>query len=67
MKKLLNARAHLTEECKRVIAQHVIKTLDLFFDRIDQKELVISFVKMHLDSPRKKLRTAAEKFLKKWS
>jgi hypothetical protein len=58
---------HLTEECKRVIAQHVIKTLDLFFDRIDQKELVISFVKMHLDSPRKKLRTASEKFLKKWS
>jgi hypothetical protein len=57
---------HLTEECKRVIAQHAIKTLDLFFDRIDQKERVISFVKMHLDSPRKKLRTAAENFLKKW-
>jgi len=57
---------HLTEECKRVIAQHAIKTLDLFFDRIDQKERVISFVKVHLDSPRKKLRTAAENFLKKW-
>ncbi len=57
---------HLTEECKRVIAQHAIKTLDLFFDRIDQKERVISFVKVHLDSSRKKLRTAAENFLKKW-
>lgn len=57
---------HLTEECKRVIAQHAIKTLDLFFDRIDQKERVISFVKAHLDSPRKSLRTAAENFLKKW-
>ena len=57
---------HLTEECKRVIAQHTIKTLDLFFDRIDQKERVISFVKVHLDSSRKKLRTTAEKFLKKW-
>jgi hypothetical protein len=57
---------HLTEECKRVIAQHAIKTLDLFFDRIDQKERVISFVNVHLDSSRKKLRTAAEKFLKKW-
>jgi hypothetical protein len=57
---------HLTEECKRVIAQHAIKTLDLFFDRIDQKERVVSFVKVYLDSPRKKLRTAAEKFLKKW-
>jgi len=58
---------HLTEECKRVIAQHAIKTLDLFFDRIDQKEQVISFVKVHLDSPRKKLKTTAENFLKKWS
>ena len=57
---------HLTEECKRVITQHAIKTLDLFFDRIDQKERVISFVKVHLDSSRKKLRTTAENFLKKW-
>jgi hypothetical protein len=58
---------HLTEECKRVIAQHAIKTLDLFFDRIDQKERVISFVKAYRDSPRKSLRTAAENFLKKWA
>jgi hypothetical protein len=58
---------HLTEECKRVIAQQAIKTLDLFFDRIDQKEQVISFVKACLDSSRKKLRTTAENFLKKWN
>jgi hypothetical protein len=62
----LSTTPHLTEECRRVIAQHAIKTFDLFFDRIDQKERVISFVKVHLDSPRKKLRTAAEKFLEKW-
>jgi len=62
----ISTSPHLSEECKRVIAQHTIKTLDLFFDRIDQKEQVISFVKVHLDSPRKKLRTAAENFLKKW-
>ena len=57
---------HLTEECKRVIAQSVIKILDSFFDRIDQKEKVFSFVKSHTDSPRKKLRNAAETFLDKW-
>jgi len=61
----ISTTPHLTEECRRVIAQHTIKTLDLFFDRIDQKERVISFVKACLDSPRKKLRTAAEKFLEK--
>jgi len=59
--------SHLTEECKRVIAEKTIKVLDLFFDRIDQKERVISFVKACLDSPRERLRTTAEKFLKKWS
>jgi hypothetical protein len=62
----LSTTPHLTEECRRVIAQHAIKTFDLFFDRIDQKEQVIAFVKACLDSPRKKLRTAAEKFLEKW-
>lgn len=62
----ISTSPHLTDECRRVIAQHAIKTFDLFFDRIDRKERVISFVKLHLDSPRKKLRTAAEKFLKKW-
>jgi hypothetical protein len=62
----ISTTPHLTEECRRVIAQHAIKTLDLFFDRIDHKERVISFVKLHLDSPRKKLRTAAENFLDKW-
>jgi hypothetical protein len=62
----ISTTPHLTEECKRVIAQAVIKSLDVFFDRIEQKERVISFVKAHLDSPRKKLRAAAENFLEKW-
>ena len=57
---------HLTEECKRVIAENAIKSLDLFFDKIEQKGKVISFAKRHLNSPRKTLRTEAEKFLKKW-
>ena len=62
----LSTGPHLTEECKRVIAQKTIQTLDSFFDRIEQKERVISFVKAHLDSSRKSLRTAAENFLEKW-
>jgi len=62
----ISTSPHLTEECKRVIAEKTIKVLDLFFDRIDQKERVICFVEVHLDSSRKKLQTAAENFLKKW-
>lgn len=57
---------HLSEECKRVIAQQTINSFSMFFDKIEQKEKVMLFVKSCIDSPRKKLRTAAEKFLEKW-
>ena len=57
---------HLTQECKRVIAQQTIKSFDLFFDRLINKEKVLAFVRACLGSPRKKLRTTAEAFLEKW-
>ncbi|MCW4035356.1 MAG: hypothetical protein NWF03_08345 [Candidatus Bathyarchaeota archaeon] len=63
----LSVTPHLTEECKRVIAQAAIKSFDQFFDQVEQKEKVLSFVKRHENSSRKKLKTAAEKFLKKWN
>jgi hypothetical protein len=62
----LSTTPHLTEECKRVIAEKAIKSFDLFFDRIEAKEKVISFVKKNLDSSRRTLKTEAENFLKKW-
>jgi hypothetical protein len=58
---------HLTEECKRVIAEKAISSFDLFFEKGKQKKRVISFVEKHADSPRKTLRVTAENFLKKWS
>lgn len=62
----ISTTPHLTEECKRVIAEKTIKSFNLFFDKIKQKEKVTSFVKNHLNSPRKTLRRAAENFLNKW-
>jgi hypothetical protein len=62
----ISTTPHLTEECKRVIAEKTIKSFYLFFDKIKQKEKVTSFVKNHLNSPRKTLRRAAENFLDKW-
>jgi hypothetical protein len=69
--KLLNVEnisrtPHLSEECKRVIIEQSIKSFDIFFPKIEQKDKVISFVKKHLNSSRKSLRTESEKFLKKW-
>jgi hypothetical protein len=57
---------HLSEECKRVITEHAIKTINMFFPQIEQKDKVISFVKKHLSSQRKTLRTESENFLEKW-
>ena len=57
---------HLTEECKRVIAEKTIISFDTFFSKIEDKEKVIIFVKKHINSSRKTLKNEAEKFLKKW-
>jgi hypothetical protein len=62
----ISTTPHLTEECKRVIAEHAIKSFALFFSDIEQKEKVISFVAKHRNSPRKTLRKAAEEFLTKF-
>lgn len=56
---------HLTEECKRVIAEKALKSFTMFLDKIEHKE-VLSFVKKYLDSSRKSLRTQAEKIIKRW-
>lgn len=57
---------HLTEECKRVIAGKAISYFSLFFDKIDAKEKVASFVRRHLNSPRRTLSKEAEDFLNEW-
>ena len=62
----ISTTPHLTEECKRVIAEKTIKSFGLFFDQINAKQKVVSFVKRHLDSPRKTLKEEAENFLKRW-
>lgn len=62
----ISTTPHLTEECKRVIAEATIKSFNLFYSKIEKKERVISFVKSCLNSPRRTLRETAENFLDKW-
>jgi len=62
----ISTTPHLTEECKRVIAEATIKAFNSFYPKIRKKERVISFVKNHLNSPRRTLRETAETFLDKW-
>jgi hypothetical protein len=63
----LSTNPHLTEECRRVIAEKTIKSFDMFFDKIEAKDRVISFVGKQINSPRKSLKKEAEKFIRKWS
>jgi predicted nucleotide-binding protein (sugar kinase/HSP70/actin superfamily) len=56
---------HLTAECKRVIMEHTLKSLDAFFEKIEAKEQVVSFAKKQLDSTRTSLRKEAQSFLEK--
>jgi hypothetical protein len=62
----ISTTPHLTEECKRVIAEHAIKSFALFFNDIERKENVIFFVANYTNSQRKTLRKAAEDFLTKF-
>ena len=57
---------HLTEECKRVIAEKTIISFNNFFSKIEDKEKVLSFAEKHINSSRKTLKNEAEKFIKKW-
>lgn len=58
---------HLTQECKRVIAEHAIRSFSEFYGEIPSKEQVkvLSFVKRQIDSSRKGLKKEATLFLKK--
>ena len=58
---------HLTDECKKVITEKAIQSIDMFFPQIENKDEVISFVKKHAASSRKTLKTKSEEFLNKWN
>ena len=58
---------HLTDECKKVIAEKAMQSIDMFFPQIKNKDEVISFVKKHAASSRKTLKTKSEEFLNKWN
>jgi len=63
----ISTSAHLTEECKRVIAEQAIKSFNQFFDKMGagEKAKVLSFVKKYANSSRVSLRKEAELFLRR--
>lgn len=64
----ISTTPHLTDECKKVIAEIAIQSFNIFFNQMGAKEKakVLSFVKRQTNSSRTKLKLEAETFLKHW-
>jgi hypothetical protein len=62
----LSLTPHLTAECRRVIIERAIRSFDIFFDKVEAKATVFSFVRRQLCSPRESLAKRAYDFLEKW-
>jgi hypothetical protein len=56
-----------TEECRNILIGHAILCFDKYFDRIQNKDEVITFVKGQMNNSRNATKAKAEKFLKKHS
>ena len=63
----ISTTPHLTEECKRVIAEKAIESFSLFFHKMsdEEKAEALLFAKKHVNSSRIALKKAAEQFLNK--
>lgn len=55
---------HLTQECKNILLGKTILAFSMYFDQIENKDSVISFVKRQLDNTRNATKAKAERFLK---
>jgi hypothetical protein len=53
------------QECKNILMGKTILAFDKYYDKIENKEEVISFVKRQLNNTRNATKNKAEKFLKK--
>jgi hypothetical protein len=54
-----------TEECRNILVGKTIEAFAVYYDRINDKKEIISFVKRQLHNTRKATKAKAEKFLKK--
>jgi hypothetical protein len=58
--------SYQTVECRRIALGQTVKSLDLYFERIVDKEPVVKLVRKQLRSSRGGTRKAAERFVQRW-
>jgi len=54
-----------TAECRNILIGKTIDALSAYYDEIEDKHEVVSFVKRHLNNPRRSTQTKAQRFMKK--
>jgi len=54
-----------TEECRNILIGKTIQAFDMYIDRTNNKDEIVSFVKRQLNNTRKATKAKAEKFLRK--
>jgi hypothetical protein len=58
-------KPHLTQECKNILLGKTILAFSMYFDQIEKKDKLVSFVKRQVNNTRNATKVKAEKFLKK--
>lgn len=61
----ITLKTHVTGECKNILYGKIIITFDQYFNKIEDKKEVISFVKRQIKNTRPATKVKAEKFLNK--
>jgi len=56
-----------SEECRNILIGKTINAFQIYYDKIKDKDAVISFVKRQLNNPRNATKAKAEKFVKRFS
>lgn len=54
-----------TEECRNILIGKTMKAFDVYFNELEDKDEIVSFVKRQLSNPRNAIRSKAERFLKR--
>ena len=59
-------KTHHGSECKNIIKGKIILSFEEYFDKYEEKDKIIKFVRNELNNTRSATSKKAEKFLKKW-
>ena len=62
----ITTKPPLTQECKNILLGKVVSAFGMFFDQIENKDEVTSFVKRQLNNTRHATKVKAERFLKRF-